>query len=105
MSSHILQTAQEFERYHGVAPNVININTNPMHFAALSREYPEPFEPGQNITPEFRMIVVPGSQLAHPQAACWKTSGPFVRTTVVRGGAMPPSGCRWWRDPIWVRRD
>ena len=42
MLSHLLCQAQEFERNHGIAPNVMYVN--PMHFEALFREYPELFE-------------------------------------------------------------
>ncbi len=44
MLSYILYQMQEFERNHGVAPNVVSIN--PMHFEALFRENPALFEPG-----------------------------------------------------------
>ena len=66
MLSHILCKAQEFERNHGIAPNVMYIN--PMHFEVLFRKYPELFEPGQEVRPGFRLMIVPGSRLAHPVA-------------------------------------
>ena len=67
MLSYILCRAQEFERNHGVAPNVVYIN--PTHFEVLIREYPTLFEPGQDVRLGFRMMIVPGSRLAHPEAS------------------------------------
>lgn len=66
MLSYILYQAQEFERNHGVSPNVVYIN--PMHFEALFREYPALFEPDQEVRLGFRMMIVPGSRLTHPEA-------------------------------------
>lgn len=67
MLNHILLQAQNYERNHGIAPNVVYIN--PTHYAALAREYPALFEPGQTIRPGFRMVIVPACRLAHPGAA------------------------------------
>ena len=75
MLSYILCQAQEYERKHGVAPNVVYIN--PMHFEALFRKYPELFEPGQDVRLGFRMMIVPGSRLANPEASLLETLQPL----------------------------
>jgi len=67
MLSIILYQMQEFERGHGVAANVVYIN--PVHYEALFRENPELFEPGQDVRLGFRMVIVPSSCLAHPEAS------------------------------------
>ncbi|MEZ5541350.1 MAG: hypothetical protein R3F42_04830 [Pseudomonadota bacterium] len=67
MLSHILGQAYEFERIHGVAPNVVYIN--PLHFQALYREFPGLFEPAQTIRLGFRVVIIPASRLAHPEVS------------------------------------
>ena len=87
MLSHILCKAQEFERNHGIAPNVMYIN--PMHFEVLFREYPELFEPGQEVRLGFRLMIVPGSRLAHPDASWLENLRPLRA-----GGNRSAEHCR-----------
>jgi hypothetical protein len=67
MFSYILQKAQQFQRDFGTAPTVVYIN--PQHFEALFRENPELFSPEQSVRLGFKLVILPGSRLAHPEAA------------------------------------
>lgn len=67
MWSYILQKAQQFERNFGIAPTVIYIN--PQHYEALYRENPGLFAPDLAIRLGFRLAILPGSRLSHPEAA------------------------------------
>jgi hypothetical protein len=67
MFSYILQKAQQFQREFGVAPTVIYIN--PRHFEALFRESPELFSPDMAVRLGFKLVILPSSRLAHPEAA------------------------------------
>jgi hypothetical protein len=77
MLDHILQTAQAYERKHGTPPDVVYIN--PAHFEALFRHYPELFNPGQTVQLGFRLLIIPGSLLTHPQAAVITPGRPYSR--------------------------
>ena len=67
MLDYILNTAQAFEREHGIAPDVIYINR--MHYERLTRSSPELFAPGNRLQPGFRLMIVPANMLAHPTAS------------------------------------
>jgi hypothetical protein len=67
MLDYILNTAQTFEREHGIAPDVIYIN--PLHYEQLTRYSPELFTPGSRRRLGFRLVIVPANELAHPAAA------------------------------------
>ncbi|NOR39887.1 MAG: hypothetical protein GQ537_01600 [Gammaproteobacteria bacterium] len=67
MLDHILRTAQAFENTHGIAPEVIYIN--PSHYESLCRYYSEIFLPDQDVCLGFRLVILPGSMLIHPEAA------------------------------------
>lgn len=67
MLDYILNTAQTFEREHGIAPDVIYIN--PMHYEQLTRYSPDLFAPDSNTRLGFRLVIVPANVLAHPHAS------------------------------------
>ena len=67
MLDYILNTAQAFEREHGIVPDVIYIN--PMHYEQLTRFNPELFAPGSRLLPGFRLVIVPANVLVHPRAS------------------------------------
>ena len=67
MLDYILNTAQAFEREHGIVPDVIYIN--PMHYEQLTRFNPELFAPGSRLRSGFRLMIVPANVLAHPHAS------------------------------------
>jgi hypothetical protein len=73
MFSYILQKAQQFQREFGSAPTVIYIN--PQHFEALFRENPELFSPDLSVQLGFRLVILPSSRLAHPEAALLMQGG------------------------------
>ena len=77
MLDHLLQTAQAYERKHGKPPEVVYIN--PHHFETLFRYHPELFSIKHPIPLGFRLIIVPGSRLTHPEAAVLTASRPFSR--------------------------
>jgi hypothetical protein len=72
MLDHILQCVQVFECEHGVAPDVVYIN--PFHYAGLCRYHPELFNTGESVPPGFRLVIIPGNQLTHPEAALLTSS-------------------------------
>ena len=65
MLDHILNTAQTFEKLHGIAPDVIYIN--PFHCERLYKYHSDLFQSDQGIYPGFRLVIFPGSVLAHPE--------------------------------------
>jgi hypothetical protein len=67
MLDYILNTAQMFEREHGIFPDVFYIN--PMHYERLTRTNPELFAPESALRPGFRLVIVPANVLAHPRAS------------------------------------
>jgi hypothetical protein len=67
MLDYILNTAQAFEREHGIAPDIIY--SNPVHYEHLARYSPELFAPGNKLDLGFRLVIVPANVLAHPQAS------------------------------------
>jgi hypothetical protein len=67
MLDHLLQTAQAYEHKHGKPPEVVYIN--PYHFETLFRFHPEQFSNKLSVPLGFRLIIVPGSRLTHPEAA------------------------------------
>jgi hypothetical protein len=67
MLDYILNTAQTFEREHGIAPDVIYIN--PLHYEQLTRYSPELFASGSRTDLGFRLVIVPANVLAHPRAS------------------------------------
>ena len=67
MLDHILNTAQNFERIHGIKPDVIYIN--PLHYESLRRLHSGLFHPEQEVDLGFRLVILPGSVLSHPEAA------------------------------------
>jgi hypothetical protein len=71
MLDYILNTAQTFEREHGTAPDVIYIN--PLHYEQVTRYCPDLFAPGSKLHLGFRLVIVPATVLAHPQAALLTT--------------------------------
>ena len=75
MLDHLLQTAQAYERKHGKPPEVVYIN--PYHFETLFRYHPELFSIKHSIPLGFRLIIVPGSRLTHPEAAILTATRPF----------------------------
>ena len=87
MLDHILNTAQTFEREHGIAPDVIYINT--LHYEQLTRYSPELFAPGSRTDLGFRLVIVPANVLAHPRASLLTAQAgwPFVDRTVEAGSA------------------
>ena len=94
MLSYILQQAQQFERDFGVAPNVVYIN--PQHYEAMFREMPDLFDPGQALRPGFRMVILPASRLAHPEAALVMSPGDIAGVAYGAQGRAPgyPERCR-----------
>jgi hypothetical protein len=67
MLDYLLNTAQVFEREHGIAPDVIYIN--PLHYEQLTRRSPELFVPGSKLRLGLRLVIMPANMLAHPRAA------------------------------------
>jgi len=67
MLDRILQCVQDYEREHGTTPDVVYIN--PFHYDGLRRYHPELFNMGESVSLGFRLMIVPGSQLTHPEAA------------------------------------
>ena len=67
MLDHILNTAQTFEKLHGIAPDVIYIN--PSHYERLYKYHSDLFQSDQGVYLGFRLVILPGSMLAHPEAA------------------------------------
>lgn len=67
MLDYLLNTAQSFEREHGIVPDVIYIN--PLHYAQLTRYNPELFAVGSKLRLGFRLVIVPANVLAHPHAS------------------------------------
>ncbi len=67
MLDHILNTAQTFENMHGIAPDVVYIN--PSHYERLYKYHSDIFQSAQGIYLGFRLVILPGSMLAHPEAA------------------------------------
>ena len=67
MLDHILNTAQTFERIHGIAPDVVYIN--PVHYESLCRYHSELFQSNQNVHLGFLLVILPSSMLTHPEAA------------------------------------
>jgi hypothetical protein len=78
MLDYILNTAQAFEREHGIAPDVIYIN--PLHYEQLARYSPELFAPGSRPTLGFRLVIVPANVLAHPRASMLPAGGGWSST-------------------------
>jgi hypothetical protein len=83
MLDYLLNTAQAFEREHGIAPDVI-INT--LHYEQLTRYNPELFAPGNRLQPGFRLVIVPANVLAHPAASLLAAR----RAWPVDGGMLEP---------------
>jgi hypothetical protein len=94
MLSFILQKVQQFERDFGVAPNVVYIN--PQHYAAMCRELPDLFGSGQSPHPGFRIVILPASRLAHPEAALLMLPGDSAGTAYGTGSGVHagPGRCR-----------
>lgn len=96
MLDFILETAQAFVREHGEPPDAIYIN--PLHFETLTRSNPELFTAGSRPALGFRLIIIPASELAHPQACLLGASGTAAGP---RPGDMPPgsqgAGLGWRR--------
>jgi len=67
MLDYLLNTAQSFEREHGIVPDVIYIN--PLHYEQLTHCNPELFASGCKLWQGFRLVIVPASVLAHPRAS------------------------------------
>jgi len=67
MLDYLLNTAQSFEREHGIVPDIIYIN--PLHYEQLTRYNPELFAPGSKLRPGFRLVIVPANVLAYPHAS------------------------------------
>lgn len=67
MLSQILRRINKYEEYHGVMLSMFYIN--PLHYAALARENPALFKPGQTIGLGFRMAIVPACYLVQPVVA------------------------------------
>jgi hypothetical protein len=67
MLDHILRCAQKFEREHGRIPDIVYIN--PYHYAGLRRYHPDIFDAGESFSLGFRLVIVPGNLLPHPEAA------------------------------------
>lgn len=66
MLDHILRQAFNFERRHGVAPNVIFINDE--HYAALRENAPGLFSDPPTIAMGFELRVISKESLSHPHA-------------------------------------
>lgn len=86
MLDYILNTAQAFEREHGIAPDVIYIN--PLHYEQLTRFSPELFEPGNRLQLGFRLVIVPANVLAHPAASLLGAQ----RVLPAGDGVLEPAG-------------
>lgn len=52
-------------------PDVIYINT--LHHESLLKLHSGLFHPGQEVEPGFRLAILPGSVLTHPEAALLPT--------------------------------
>lgn len=68
MLDHILATTQAFEREHGIAPNVVYLNTT--HFNALRATCPGLFKGDDTTRLGIQLVIVTDSMLMHPRAAC-----------------------------------
>ncbi len=75
MLDHILQCVLAFEREHGITPDVVYIN--PFHYDGLRRFHPELFNTGEPVSLGFRLVIVPGNQLSHPEAALLSGPGTY----------------------------
>jgi len=69
MLDHILATTQAFEREHGIAPNVVFLNTT--HFQVLQSVCPGLFDnqEGTSIQLGVRLVIMNDGMLMHPRAA------------------------------------
>lgn len=69
MLDHILATTQAFEREHGIAPNVVYLNTT--HFQMLKSVCPGLFDSQDGISMQLgiRLVIMNDSTLMHPRAA------------------------------------
>lgn len=86
MLDYILNTAQTFEREHGIAPDVIYIN--PLHYEQLTRYSPELFAPGSKQRLGFRLLIVPANVLSHPAASLLTAQ----RAWAADDGVLEPAG-------------
>jgi hypothetical protein len=84
MLDYILNTAQAFEREHGIVPDVIYINQ--LHYEQLTRYNPELFAPGSRLRPGFRLVIVPANVLAHPRASLLTAGRTRPACETCRGG-------------------
>lgn len=75
MLDHIMQCVLDFEREHGIAPDVVYIN--PFHYDGLRRYHPGLFDPGKSVALGFRQVIVPSNQLSHPEAAQLSAPGSY----------------------------
>ena len=67
MLDQILQSIQTFEVEHGMSPDTVYIN--PYHYEGLRRYHPDLFGSDEPVKLGFRLIIVPGNVLTHPEAA------------------------------------
>ncbi|MDB4308231.1 hypothetical protein N9985_03020 [Gammaproteobacteria bacterium] len=67
MLDQILKSVQLFEVEHGMSPDTVYIN--PYHYEGLRRYHPDLFGSDDPVTLGFRIIIVPGNVLTHPEAA------------------------------------
>lgn len=67
MLDHILRQAYDFERRHGVAPDVIYLNED--HYNALQEDAPGLFSDPPAIPLGFSIMILPRETLLYPRAA------------------------------------
>jgi hypothetical protein len=98
MLDYLLNTAQAFEREHGVVPDVIYIN--PLHYEQLTRQSPELFVAGSRLRMGFRLVIVPAS-------VYWRIPGHPCLTPGMPGWPTTPERDRapmLWRGGAEVER-
>ena len=77
MLDHILKTARTFKNTHGTSPDIVYIN--PYHYEGPCKQHPELFSSNQGAHLGFRLVIVPGCTLHHPEAAMLSASRHFNR--------------------------
>jgi len=66
MLSYILRQVQDYERRHGIRPNVVYIN--PDHLRSLRLYHPWLFRTDPALQLGFRLVLVEAGSLTHPEA-------------------------------------
>lgn len=77
MLDHILRQAYDFERRHGVAPDVMYLNED--HYNALREDAPGLFSDPPAMPLGFEIMILPRDTLLFPRAAVLNKQQPVER--------------------------